>query len=98
MSLTLDEDSIEPNKIRLEFIEEHKKSLVLKNEEIEYYNSVVEIGFEHYLLGLGWSADSVIVEDWIVCKRIEAEDAANAGKFFTIIMPSFNIDSFPFLI
>ena len=34
---------------------------MLRNEIIEYYNSTVEIGFEHYLLGLGRCADSVIV-------------------------------------
>ena len=72
MSLTIDKDLIKQNKISLEFIEEHKKSLILRNEMIDFHNSVVEIKFEHYLLGLGWSADSVIVKDWVVCKRIEA--------------------------
>ena len=32
----------------------------------------VEIEFEHYLIGLGFSADYVIVEDWNVRKRIVA--------------------------
>ena len=72
MSVTLKGDLIQPNKIRLEFIEEQKRSLILRNEMIDFHESIVEIGFEHYLLGLGWSADSVIVENWSVCKRIEA--------------------------
>ena len=71
MSLTFFNDQIEPNQVRLEFIEEQNKSLVLKNEMIEWHNSSVEIGFEHYLIGLAWGADYVIVENWNVCKRIE---------------------------
>ena len=71
MSMTLDNDPMKPFKARLEFIEEHKKSLVLRNEMIEWHNSIIEIGYEHYLFGLGWSTDSVIVQDWKVCKRIE---------------------------
>ena len=70
MSLTVDTDQIKADQVRLEFIEEQKKSLLLRHETIENFNSIVEIGFEHYLLGLGSSADSVIVEDWTVRKRI----------------------------
>ena len=40
---------------------EKKKTLLLVNEEIEAYKCCVEIGHEHYFIGLGWSTDSVIV-------------------------------------
>ena len=73
MSLNLDNDPIEPSQFRLEFIEENVKSLMLRNEIIDYYNSIIEIGFEHYFLGLGWGSYSLIVEDWSVSKRIESD-------------------------
>ena len=67
MSMTLGTDLIKPDQVRLGFIDERKKSLMLRNEMIEYYDSIVELGYEHYLLGLAWGTESVIVEDWSVC-------------------------------
>ena len=96
MSLTLDNDTIKPIHVRLEFIEEQNKSLMLKDDMFEWYNSIVEIGYEHYLIGLAYSSDSVIVQDWNVRKRIE--DVGGGTKFFTELMPFFNIDNFPFVI
>ena len=52
MSVTSEPDSNESNSLRLEFIDEHKKSLVLRSEMPEYYNNMLEIGYEHYLFGL----------------------------------------------
>ena len=71
MSVALDYDPSKSNNVRLQLIEEHKKSLILRYEVIEHYNGVVEIGFEHFLIGLMWCGDSLIIEDWSVCKRIE---------------------------
>ena len=70
MSLTLDTDSIKPNQVKLEFIEEERKSLILRNEICTWFNSIVEIEHEHYLLALSHTGDSVIVKDWNVSKRI----------------------------
>ena len=61
MALTVFNDLNEPSQVRLELVDEKKKTLLLRNEMIEYFNSCVEIGHEHYLIGLGWSTDSVIV-------------------------------------
>ena len=63
---------------------------------IEWFNNIVEIGYEHFLLGLGWTADSVIIEDWNVCKRVLNAD--NLGKWFTELVPFFNINTFPFVL
>ena len=60
MALTLYNGPNEPNQVRLELVDE-KKTLLLRNEVIEYYKSCVEIGYEHYLIGLAWGTDSVIV-------------------------------------
>ena len=61
MALTVFNDSNEPNQVRLEPLDEQKKTLLLRNEIIEYYDSCIEIGHEHYFIGLGWGTDSVIV-------------------------------------
>ena len=98
MSLTFVADLIESNSLRLEFIDEHKKSLVLRNEIPDDYNNFLEIGYEHYLFGLSYSADLVIVEDWKVSKRVIAQDAGNDTLVFTELLPFFNIESFPFAI
>ena len=72
MSMTHESDLLQTSTFRLEFIDEQRKSLMLRDEMIEYYNSIAEIGYEHYLIGLAWGADLVIVKDWSVCKRIVA--------------------------
>ena len=72
MSMTLESDLFETNKFGLEFIDEQKKSLLLRDEIIEFYSSIAEIGYEHYLIVLAWGADLVIVKDWNVYKRIVA--------------------------
>ena len=77
MSVTFDPDLTESNSLRLDFINEHKKSLVLRNELPENYNAMLEIGYEHYLFGLGWTADLLIVEEWKVSKRVVAQDSGN---------------------
>ena len=51
----------EPNEVRLELVDEKKKTLLLRNEIVEYYKSCVEIGYEHYLIGLAFGKDSAIV-------------------------------------
>ena len=61
MALTIFNDSNEPNQVRLEPIDEEKKTLLLRNEIVEYYKSCVEIGYEHYLIGLAFGKDSAIV-------------------------------------
>ena len=98
MSLSIDNDLIKPNNVKLEFIDEHKKSLVLRNEQPCAYNNMLEIGYEHYLLGLAWSPDILIVEDWKVSKRVIAKDSGNGGVYFTELMPFYNIETFPFAI
>ena len=60
MAFTVFNDSNELSQFRLELVDE-KKTLLLINEEIEPYRGCVEIGLEHYLIGLGWSTDSLIV-------------------------------------
>ena len=72
MSMTLESDLFETNEFGLEFIDEQKKSLLLRDEIIEYYNGIAEIGYEHYLIGISFTADLVIVKDWNVYKRIVA--------------------------
>ena len=71
---------------------------MLRNEELEGYNTMLEIGIEHYLFGLVSTADLVIVENWNVSKRIVADDSGNTGTFQSELMPFFNIETFPFVI
>ena len=98
MSVTFDPDLIESNSFRLEFIDEHKKSLVLRNEFPDAYNGMLEIKYEHYLLGLCFGADLLIIEDWKVSKRVVAADSGNIGKTFFALMPFYSIETFPFAI
>ena len=83
---------------RLEFTEENEKSLILRNEVFEFYNSAVEIDYEHYLFSLGYGADLLIVKDWNVCKRIGALDPGNICTFFIEPVLFFNLKSFPFVV
>ena len=47
---------------------------MLRNEKPEIYNNMLEIGYEHYLFGLGHGVDLLIVEDWKFSKRVVAQD------------------------
>ena len=91
-------DLISSNESESELIDENEQSLVLRNEEIEGYNTMLEIGREHYIFGLVSTADLVIVENWNVSRRIVADDSGNARTFHSELMPFFNIESFPFVI
>ena len=62
------------------------------------FNSFLEIGYEHYLLGLEKSADLLIVQNWNAYKRVIATDSGNNGLFYTELMPYSNIETFPFAI
>ena len=53
-------DLVQGEELVLE-VNEKKKTLLLRNEMIEWYKGCVEIGLEHYLIGLAWGTDSVIV-------------------------------------
>ena len=80
MSLNFNSGQNGSNLPKLEFIDEHNKQLMLRNEFPELYNSMLEIGYEHFMFGLGWSADLLIVEDWKVSKRVVRD--SGGGQFF----------------
>ena len=72
MSLILENGSSLSESPAMKFIDEGAKSMMLRNEQFEMYNSFVEIGNEHYLFGLGFCAEQIVVKDWNVSHRITA--------------------------
>ena len=53
-----------------QFKDYREKSILLKNEYAEGYNGIIEFKKDHFLIALGWFADLLIVQNWIVTKKI----------------------------
>ena len=80
-----------------QFKDYREKSILLKNEYAEGYNGIIEFKKDHLLIALGWLADLLIVQNWVVTKKIVDPFLDNVSKQHLQLISRFDFEKFPFV-